>query len=66
METNEIKKYLYKENPKAIFQRIHKGVIHYFVYENGGLRFEIPISDLGDAAFEEQMDSKLLIRWLQS
>lgn len=67
METNEVKKYLYRVNPMAQFQKVHKGIIHYFVYEwPGGLRFEIPVSDIGDAPFEDQMESKYLIRWLQS
>ena len=70
MEKNEIKKALYKQNPQAVFKLIRKGVAYYLTiiesenYEPVEIRFEIPVSDMGDADFEHSMDSKYLIRWI--
>ena len=66
MEKNEIKKSLYKQNPKATLDYIRKGYAYYFtVLEDGTkINFEIPISDMGDADFFSHMDSKLLTRWI--
>lgn len=70
MEINEIKKALYKQNPKAEFKFIRKGVAYYSTiiesenYEPVEIKFEIPVSDMGDADFEYSMDSKYLIRWI--
>lgn len=70
MEINEIKKALYKQNPKAEFKFIRKGVAYYSTiiesenYEPVEIRFEIPVSDMGDADFEYLMESKYLIRWI--
>lgn len=69
MEKNEIKKALYKQNPEANFQLIRKGVAYYagmvdigdYEYE---IRFEIPVSDMGDSDFLPLMPAKLLIRWI--
>ena len=69
MEKNEIKKALYKQNPEANFQLIRKGVAHYSGmvdmegYEHE-IRFEIPVSDMGDSDFMPLMPAKLLIRWI--
>ena len=69
MEKNEIKKALYKQNPEANFQMIRKGVAYYAAtieedgYENE-VRFEIPVSDMGDSDFLLYMQAKLLIRWI--
>jgi hypothetical protein len=70
MEKNEVKKALYKQNPKAEFKFIRKGVAYYLTiiesesYEPVQIRFEIPVSDMGDADFEIYMESKYLIRWI--
>ena len=69
MEKNEIKKALYKQNPEANFQMIRKGTAYYAVvvdvddYEHE-VRFEIPVSDMGDSDFLLHMPAKLLIRWI--
>jgi hypothetical protein len=69
MEKNEIKKALYKQNPEANFQLIRKGVAYYAGmvdiegYEHE-IRFEIPVSDMGDSDFIPLMPAKLLIRWI--
>lgn len=45
MEKNEIKKGLYKENPKASLEFIRKGIAYYFtVLNENKITFEIPIS----------------------
>lgn len=66
MEKNEIKKALYKQNPKAALDYIRKGNAYYFtVLEDGTkINFEVPVSDMGDADFFGDMDSKLLNRWI--
>ena len=70
MELNEIKKCLYKQNPEAKFRFIRKGVAYYSCVitkesmSSQQVSFEIPVNDMGDADFLNQMDSKLLIRWL--
>lgn len=65
MEKNEIKKELYRNNPAAQFEYIRKGVAHYTAQlPTGTVRFEIPVSDMGDADFHPMMDSKHLIRWI--
>jgi hypothetical protein len=69
MELNEIKKAIYKQNPVANFNRVFKGTAHYSASiesedVNAELRFEIPVSDMGDASFLSKMEAKFLIRWL--
>lgn len=66
MEKNEIKKALYKQNPKAVLDYIRKGNAYYFtVLEDGTkINFEVPVNDMGDADFLAHMDSKLLNRWI--
>ena len=75
MEKNEIKKLLYKQNPKANLDYIRKGIAYYWTVistekteeklsESRQVFFEIPINDMGDADFLSQMDSKHLNRWI--
>lgn len=66
MDKNEIKKSLYKQNPKATLDYIRKGSAYYFTVLEDGTRitFEVPISDMGDADFLSHMESKLLNRWI--
>jgi len=66
MEKNEIKKALYKQNPKAIFDYIRKGIVYYWTVleDDTKVNFEIPINDMGDADFFSHMDSKHLNRWI--
>ena len=66
--SNEIKKALYKEKPKAYLNSIKRDLLTYHTYSTTigkTLWFNIPISDIGDATFFYEMDAKLLIRWLQ-
>jgi hypothetical protein len=70
MEKNEIKKLLYKQNPKANFLYIRKGNAYYDStiedVDHGTvfIKFEVPILDMGDADFYSQMEAKYLIRWI--
>lgn len=70
MTHNGIKKELYKKNPKATFMGATKDHLTYncllgiFDEKPVILWFEIPFTDIGDAKFYSEMDSKLLIRWL--
>lgn len=66
MEKNEIKKLLYKVNPKAELMNVTKERIFYLTkIEDKVIRFLIPLGDIEDAKFEFLMDAKLLIRWLE-
>lgn len=76
MELNEIKKLLYREKPKARFERVDKDGVHYSL----GLVFEhievpelkraipvfflVPLSDIGDAQFLYEIPAQLLIRYI--
>jgi len=66
METNEIKKSLYKEKTKATLSYIRKGTAYYVttLFSGAKIYFEIPVSDMGDADFFPEMEAKLLIRWI--
>lgn len=67
MELNDIKKALYKENPRAVLKHIRKGVVYYSAHipsVDEIIQFEVPVNDMGDADFLSHMDSKLLIRWI--
>ncbi len=56
METNEIKKYLYKEKPTAFFKFIRKGSAYYETINPGKIYlFIIPVSDMGDADYMPEM-----------
>lgn len=72
MENNEIKKALYKQKPKARFLFIRKGSAFYTSRVKDGeteesritVYFEVPVSDMCDAEFYDEMDAKLLNRWI--
>lgn len=65
MDINEIKKILYKEKPKAHFSSMNKSFIRYYTkISETIITFLIPVSDIGDATFEDEMEAKLLIRWI--
>lgn len=70
METNEIKKLLYKQSPNAALDRIRKGVAYYVANLNitesttTYVYFEVPIDDMGDTDFYKNMEAKHLIRWM--
>jgi hypothetical protein len=66
MELNEIKKDLYRNNPVAVLGFIRKGVAYYFSRKGypDEVKFEVPVNDMGDADFFNEMDSKHLIRWI--
>lgn len=65
MDKNEIKKIFYKENPKAHFSSMNKSYLRYYTrLPEVIVTFLIPMSDIGDATFEDEMDSKYLIRWI--
>lgn len=65
MEKNELKKLLYRENPTAKLKFIRKGSAYYTAKTNDiTIDFIVPISDMGDADFFDEMDGKLMIRWI--
>lgn len=66
MTKNDVKKELYKQNPKAALLLVDKDGVHYEGSLKNGqvLYFSVPFNDLGDAKFYAEMDAKYLIRWL--
>ncbi len=68
MELNEIKKALYRQKPiaKKMFEKDGNYVYRTYLEDGTELTFIVPISDMGDAKFEYEMDAKLLIRWLKA
>lgn len=67
MNTIEIKKELYKQKPVAIFERATKTALLYSAELIEGaetIYFSVPFIDIGDASFEREMPSQLLIRYL--
>lgn len=69
MELNDIKKFLYKNKPKAILLQVTKNVLNYKVDIREGdsylvVQILVPIEDIGDASFFPEMEAQLLIRWI--
>ena len=65
MDTNQIKKELYRNKPVAILQHIHKGYVLYKTSLNeDSIYFNIPVEDMGDGMYLNEMQSQLLIRWI--
>lgn len=74
METNDIKKALYKEKPIA--HQIHQNELYMKVYNMPETKaysartslgvhfFDVPISEMGEVEFEKTIPAQLLIRWL--
>ena len=72
MELNEIKKALYRQKPKAFRNGNTKGgnLLYITLIDQPNddinrleLRFSVPVIEAEN--FEDKMDAKLLIRWLQ-
>lgn len=71
METNEIKKTLYKEKPKAILIGKEKdsNLETIFTYKSklsSGKKILFRIPEEEAEGFEKQMESQLLIRWMEN
>ena len=67
MTASEIKKVLHRTNPPANLLHIKKGkAVYQSKTEVGNVVFNVPVDDMGDAAFLQQMDSKHLIRWIDA
>lgn len=72
MEKNEIKKALYKQNPKAIL-KVKNETGELFtttLLDNTIIEFFIPVNETFDAdgkyIFDDIMDAKYLIRWIKN
>jgi hypothetical protein len=69
MEKNEVKKLLYKEDPKACLLDVAKDGIRYLSeVSNGkiGLTFLVPLNEMGETKWKAFMDARLLIRYIES
>lgn len=61
----EIKKLLYKTKPWAHFNYIANGVAYYSVQTlYGTVLFDIPVDDMGNTPFNQDMEAQLLNRWI--
>lgn len=64
---NDIKKFLYKENPKAFLYQVRKdGILYTSTYNNQTLLFLVPLEEVGEVIWEKEIPAKLLIRYLQN
>lgn len=61
---NEIKKSLYREKPIAV-KNYNLSTEDTYIYETNSLEFAVPVSDMGDAKFNDNEPAQLLIRWIQ-
>tara|TARA_R110002074_G_scaffold324599_1_gene494944 strand:- start:1022 stop:1222 length:201 start_codon:yes stop_codon:yes gene_type:complete len=66
MELNEIKKALYKQKPIAKLQQKSAGYLNYTTKLENGFYCLFVIPNKEAENFEEEMDAKLLIRWLRA
>ena len=72
MDKTEIKKALYKQKPMAKFNCIIGTTIYYktTIYSDDKIKvsqnidFAIPVDEIGDAVFHNEMDAKLLNRYI--
>lgn len=68
MTKNEIKKILYKEKPwaKRYAKKFTKDVWLYECETSiGRITFNIPVDDMGEKIFDDEIPAQLLIRWLE-
>jgi hypothetical protein len=66
-QLNEVKKLLYKQNPKASLDWVTKIGIQYSTeVDSIAIVFIVPFNDIGDAKFDVEMDAKLLIRYINT
>ncbi len=65
-DKNTLKKELYKQKPKAELLLINKDGMRYEALLDGigSVVFVIPLNEIEDGRFYNEMDAKLLIRWL--
>lgn len=69
IDLNEIKKVLYKEKPIAkslktvgIFDS--ETYIYYALTSLGLIEFKVPLSEMGENIFDDEVPAQLLIRWI--
>jgi len=75
MQTNELKKLIYKQNPYAEFNMFRGGTLYYIskIQVDGEYSpvdyqvfFEVPSSDTGTTDFYDKMNAKYLLRWIKN
>lgn len=69
MDFNEIKKTLYKQKPTAKLEFRDRCINCKWYYEaklldGTKVNFEVPVSEMGEKKFEEELPAQFLIRWL--
>ena len=66
----EVKKLVYKQQPNASLYDLHLGTACYTAsieidQITTAIRFDIPVTDMGDGRFYPEMEAKFLLRWLK-
>jgi len=65
MDKNEIKKFLYRNKPDAIFMFATKtGLIYNCNVDGQTISFQVPLNDIGDGLFSASIQAQLLIRYI--
>lgn len=69
MFLTDIKKELYKQNPKAEYGYTRENCAYYSTEivvdgEEKEINFIVPFSDMGENVFDNILDAKYLIRWI--
>lgn len=65
MDKNEIKKFLYKENPTAVLHNVRKdGIMYTTGFGENTITFLVPLNELGETVWEKTIAAKLLIRYI--
>lgn len=75
MNTNELKKLVYRQKPEAEVLHIQDETVTYIAWVratgsnsnikyNQPVTFNIPVEEIGSTRFKGKMDAKLLLRWL--
>lgn len=66
MEVNEVKKTLYKTGQSASLMNVRRdGIVYQTVMEGGEIiTFVVPLEEVGDVVWMNEMPAKLLIRYI--
>jgi hypothetical protein len=66
IERNDIKKELYRQKPIAEVWHKNSTDYYYSAYLYGGAKidFKVPVSDMGEKLFDNEMPAQLLIRYI--
>jgi hypothetical protein len=65
MSNAEVKKYLYRNKPTAkVKSKMSTYYLYYADIDQHYVSFLVPIAEMGETPFEDELPAQLLIRWL--